>query len=117
MPGTKVGGLKTVATNKARYGEDFYKRIGAKGGRNGHSGGFASDHERAKIAGAKGGRISKRDEVERWWSIFGKEVETRMESGDTCKEIADDMGLSYQSLMYRIRKCSVYKFGWENENV
>lgn len=34
--------------------------IGAKGGRNGHTGGFASSHERAVMAGRKGGQISRR---------------------------------------------------------
>lgn len=69
MTGTKAGGLKAKATNLKIHGEDFYKRIGAIGGRNGCSGGFASDvvgkdgltgPERARIAGCKGGRISRR---------------------------------------------------------
>lgn len=60
MAGTKAGGKKTAATNLERHGKDFYREIGAKGGRNGHTGGFASNPELAKIAGAKGGRISKR---------------------------------------------------------
>ena len=60
MAGTKAGGLKAAATNKARHGEGFYAKIGAKGGRNGHTGGFAANHELARIAGAKGGRISRR---------------------------------------------------------
>lgn len=34
--------------------------IGSKGGRNGHTGGFAANPELAKTAGAKGGRISRR---------------------------------------------------------
>ena len=33
MPGTKEGGKKAAATNKARHGKDFYAKIGAKGGR------------------------------------------------------------------------------------
>ena len=41
MAGTKAGGLKAAATNKAKYGKEFYARIGAKGGRLGHTGGFA----------------------------------------------------------------------------
>lgn len=69
MSGTKTGGQKAAATNKKKYGPDFYARIGFKGGSNGHNGGFASGTvgrdgltgpERAKRAGAKGGAISKR---------------------------------------------------------
>lgn len=60
MAGTSKGGKKAAATNKARHGKDFYARIGAKGGRNGRTGGFAANPELARIAGAKGGRISRR---------------------------------------------------------
>ena len=60
MAGNKAGGLKAAKTNKERYGDDWCARIGSKGGQNGHTGGFASNPELAKIAGAKGGRISKR---------------------------------------------------------
>lgn len=60
MAGTLAGGKKAAATNMLRHGKDFYKRIGAKGGANGHTGGFAAHPELAKIAGAKGGRISSR---------------------------------------------------------
>jgi general stress protein YciG len=60
MAGTKVGGRKAAETNRARYGRDFYAKIGAKGGKNGHTGGFAANRELARIAGAKGGRISRR---------------------------------------------------------
>lgn len=60
MPGTRLGGLKTAETNKILHGADFYARIGAKGGRNGHTGGFAANPELARIVGAKGGKISKR---------------------------------------------------------
>lgn len=60
MAGTKAGGRKAALTNKNRYGKDFYAKIGAKGGRNGNTGGFAANPELAKIAGAKGGRISRR---------------------------------------------------------
>lgn len=60
MAGTKEGGKKAAATNKAKYGREFYARIGAKGGKLGHTGGFAANPELARIAGAKGGRISRR---------------------------------------------------------
>lgn len=60
MVGTKAGGAKAAKTNLALHGEDFYRRIGAIGGRNGHTGGFASNPALASIAGAKGGRKSRR---------------------------------------------------------
>jgi general stress protein YciG len=60
MAGTKAGGQKAAATNKTRHGSDFYAKIGAKGGMNGHTGGFAANRELARQAGAKGGRISRR---------------------------------------------------------
>jgi general stress protein YciG len=64
MAGTKKGGQMAAATNKSRYGADFYAKIGAKGGVKGHTGGFAANPELARIAGAKGGRISRRKKAE-----------------------------------------------------
>lgn len=60
MAGTKAGGQKAAATNKSKFGSDFYAKIGAKGGKLGKTGGFAANPELARIAGAKGGRISRR---------------------------------------------------------
>ena len=70
MAGSIEGGRKAALTNKLKHGPDFYKRIGHLGGTSGeHRGGFASlkrgkdgltGSERAKIAGAKGGRKSRR---------------------------------------------------------
>jgi general stress protein YciG len=60
MAGTKAGGEAAARTDKKKYGESFYKKIGAKGGRLGRTGGFAANRELARLAGAKGGRISKR---------------------------------------------------------
>jgi general stress protein YciG len=65
MAGTKAGGQKAANTNKTKYGKDFYAEIGRKGGHNGHTGGFAANPELAKIAGAKGGRISKRGKAKK----------------------------------------------------
>jgi general stress protein YciG len=59
MAGTKAGAAKAVARIKAKD-PDFFAKIGAKGGRNGTTGGFAANPELARIAGAKGGRISRR---------------------------------------------------------
>ena len=60
MAGTKAGGKKAALKNRERYGDDFYRMIGSKGGQNGHTGGFYKNRELARIAGAKGGRTSRR---------------------------------------------------------
>ena len=57
MAGTKAGRVKAAATNKSKYGKDFYSRIGKKGGQNGRTGGFYNNPELAKHAGQKGGKI------------------------------------------------------------
>ncbi len=44
MAGTKQGGLKAAQKNLANN-PNFYAEIGAKGGRNGKTGGFAQDIE------------------------------------------------------------------------
>lgn len=60
MAGTKAGGRKAAATNKEKYGDNFYANIGRRGGKAGHTGGFAADPELARRAGAIGGKRSKR---------------------------------------------------------
>lgn len=84
--------MKAKKANLEKYGPDFYKRIGAKGGANGkgpgYKGGFASDEvgedgltgkQRAKLAGAKGGAISRRgpakDDIEKAEEILKQESE------------------------------------------
>lgn len=64
MAGTKEGGRKAAEKNLARD-PAFYAKIGRKGGVNGHTGGFAANPELARIAGAKGGRISRRRAVKK----------------------------------------------------
>lgn len=63
MAGTAKGGKLAAATNKQRYGADFYARIGEKGGKNGHTGGFYANRELARKAGRKGGLKSRRTKV------------------------------------------------------
>lgn len=59
MSGNKIGGKKAALKNLAKD-PDFYKRIGQLGGRNGNTGGFAANHELARIAGRLGGLKSRR---------------------------------------------------------
>ena len=69
MAGTKAGAQKAKETIRQRHGEDFYARIGSRGGKNGTTGGFASEKvgadgltgpERAKMFGYKNGPVTKR---------------------------------------------------------
>jgi hypothetical protein len=63
MAGTKAGGQAAAATNKAKYGDDFYAKIGAVGGRLGTTGGFAAGEagrRRARVYGHFGGKKSRR---------------------------------------------------------
>jgi general stress protein YciG len=57
--GTKQGGIAASLTTKARKGKDFYRRIGAMGGRKGRTGGFYAHPERASAAGYKSGRLRR----------------------------------------------------------
>ena len=65
MSGTREGGLKASKTNRERYGDDWYKTIGCKGGQAKVPKGFALNIERARLAGAKGGKISKRGKAKK----------------------------------------------------
>jgi uncharacterized protein len=67
MAGTRSGGKNAATTNKLKYGDDFYAKIGAKGGRNGRTGGFAAGEEgraRARHYGRIGGHVSRRTKRE-----------------------------------------------------
>lgn len=59
MAGTKAGAAKARNTLLA-INPNYFSEIGKIGGRAGHTGGFAANPDLARIAGAKGGRISRR---------------------------------------------------------
>lgn len=60
MPGSRIGGIKAAQTNKAKYGADFYARIGQMGGRAGTGHAFGHGLVDPSKAGKVGGTISKR---------------------------------------------------------
>lgn len=61
MAGTKSGGKLTAETNKSKYGEDYYRKIGAVGGKRKVKKGFATfDTERLQEISRRGGKVSKR---------------------------------------------------------
>lgn len=84
MSGTKTGGLKAAATNLAKD-PDFYKKIGAKGGKNGTTGGFAANPELARLAGAKGGRNSRRNRIKLSGEIESENIIPTADQRNTTK--------------------------------
>lgn len=63
MAGTINGGKAAAETNKRLHGEDFYARIGARGGSICKPKGFALNIALAREAGRRGGLKSKRKAV------------------------------------------------------
>src|SRR4051794_27094416 len=63
MAGNREGGIKAAATNKQRYGDEYYTTIGRKGGQISRGGGFGRNHELARQGGRHGGRQSS---LSRW---------------------------------------------------
>lgn len=107
MAGTKAGGLKAAATNRKLYGDDFYSRIGRKGGQSGNTGGFAANPAMAKLAGAKGGRRSHRgpSPEAQWIYKNRKELNKRIAQGKyTAEDIAKKTGLTVRVVQNYLQK-------------
>ncbi|MEI4745919.1 hypothetical protein [Rhodococcus erythropolis] len=69
MTGTKAGGKKWMQSMIEIHGSrqavrEHMREVGAKGGKAQVTKGFGSNPELARIAGAKGGRISRRRKKE-----------------------------------------------------
>ena len=79
MSGTIAGGRKARDANYKRFGKDFYRNIGRKGGLviTDKPKGFAANIELAREAGRKGGKISRRgaakDDIDRLEEELEKE--------------------------------------------
>lgn len=83
MTGTYAGGIKARDKNLARD-PDHYKKMGAKGGRNGHTGGFAANPELARIAGRQGALKAWTPERRQAHSELMRQYwEKRRKQGDT----------------------------------
>lgn len=99
MPGTRIGGQRAAATNRIRYGDKFYTKIGRLGGMTSKGGGFTNNPELARRAGQKGGvassRRSKAHTMEQ-----AKTARALRDKGYTYREIAELMGYSPLSVTY-----------------
>jgi len=97
MAGNKAGGKKAAKKNLEKD-PDFYKKIGAIGGKQSRGGGFAYDKELARKAGSKGGKKSKRSSKNRTKIIALFQV------GTPAQEIADLLGISIHTVYRHTRK-------------
>lgn len=107
----KIANEKWRKTMTERYGSitEKMKQTGRIGGMNGkgpdYKGGFAGNHERAKIAGAKGGSISRRKS--KYHQVFEENrnaIEATLKSTTTLKDLAESMGVPYTSLLNYVKK-------------
>ena len=110
-PAGKIANEKWRKTMTERYGSitEKMKQTGRIGGMNGkgpdYKGGFAADNERAKIAGAKGGSISRR--TSKYHQLFEENrnaIEATLRSTATLKDLAESLGVPYTSLLNYIKK-------------
>ena len=80
MSGTVAGGIKAREIFYEKYGRDYFKNIGRKGGEvcNPYKG-FGSSQERAKRAGSIGGKLSgkcvKLRKTVRKFSTYSKHIQ------------------------------------------
>lgn len=58
IPQRRADGVKAAKTMRAKYGKNYFERIGKKGGSrtNTRPKGFEANRSLARIAGARGGR-------------------------------------------------------------
>lgn len=84
---------------------EHFRKMGAKGGINGHTGGFAANKELAKVAGAKGGKNSTRGAAV--WPEIEKhkdEVRNLYLMGIGIPEISRRLGFTNASIRLYIKK-------------
>lgn len=109
-PEGKIASEKWRQTMIEKYGSvtEKMRETGRIGGQNGkgpdYMGGFAANRERARIAGAKGGRISRRNgKYTRIMDENKQAIEIVLKSRKTLKDFADEIGVPYKSLLHYAR--------------
>lgn len=109
MSGTKEGGRKAAATNKIRYGNDFYQQIGRVGGENGHTGGFTTNSKLARLAGAKGGKRSKRGSK----SMVQTKIEPRRKDIERLY-YEENLSIPQIAKRFRLSECTLRRWAKDN---
>ncbi len=102
MSGSVTGGLKAAAVNKKRD-PDFYRKIGAIGGRNGRTGGFASNSKLAKLAGARGGHLSKRGKDPKR-TMRAKRAQVLYKEGWTIEQLTNEFNVTKSTIFAYLKE-------------
>jgi uncharacterized protein len=89
MAGSIEGGKKAAATNKDKFGKDYYKKVGALGGKAKVPKGFAISGK-AIEAGRKGGTISRRKPTVKKVNA-PKDSKVTTEMGEKYEEVITDI--------------------------
>lgn len=112
-PGHEEAVIKTRETMVKKLGgeeaaREFYRRIGRKGGQFCGAKGFALNPEKARLAGAKGGRKSRRpiSGVMKKLNENKSEIISMLQDGSNRAEIAKQLGVSYSSF-----------YNWSKKNI
>lgn len=102
MSGSKIGGVKAATTNKKKD-PDFYRKIGAIGGRHGNTGGFASNSKLAKLAGAKGGHLSKRGKDPKR-TMRAKRAQVLYKEGWTIEQLMNEFNVTKSTIFAYLKE-------------
>lgn len=94
MAGSKKGGAKASQIMKEKYGEDYYRELGRRGGKNtGALKGFSAYPDKAKEYGKTAGKKSKRGY--KWLEdLDGYRYYTSKQDGNTYRFRIDASGSS-----------------------
>lgn len=102
MSGSKIGGVKAATTNKKKD-PDFYRKIGRLGGIAGNTGGFASNHTLAQLAGAKGGHLSKRGKDPKR-AMRAKRAKVLYEDGWTIEQLTNEFNVTKSTIFAYLKE-------------
>ena len=108
-PEGKKAVQKWRETMKEKHGDisKFFITIGAKGGANGHTGGFAGNSELARKAGTKGGRVSKRSYktyTKEWYEMRERIIVDYKQYNMSIKELSRKYEIPYHTLRRHIKE-------------
>lgn len=97
-----AGGKKAAAVNMTKD-PDFYRKIGAIGGKNGNTGGFASNPKLAKLAGARGGHLSKRGKDPKR-TMRAKRAQALYKEGWTIEQLTNEFNVTKSTIFAYLKE-------------